>query len=89
ILLLDEATSALDTTSEQLIHQVLEKYRNVGKTILVIAHRLSTIFKADKIIVLKNGQIVEQGSHAELLLLNGDYAKKVNAQMGYELTHNS
>jgi len=80
ILLLDEATSALDTTSEQLIHQVLEKYRNVGKTILVIAHRLSTIFKADKIIVLKNGQIVEQGSHAELLNLNGEYAKKVALQ---------
>lgn len=80
ILLLDEATSALDTTSEQLIHQVLEKYRNVGKTILVIAHRLSTIFKADKIIVLKNGQIVEQGSHTELLNLNGEYAKKVALQ---------
>jgi ATP-binding cassette subfamily B protein len=80
ILLLDEATSALDTTSEKLIHQVLEKYRALGKTILVIAHRLSTIYQADQIIVLKNGQIIEQGSHQELLELNGDYAGKVASQ---------
>jgi ATP-binding cassette subfamily B protein len=80
ILLLDEATSALDTSSEQVIHQVLEKYRAMGKTILVIAHRLSTIFKADQIIVMKNGEIVEQGTHQELLELNGEYAGKVKAQ---------
>lgn len=85
ILLLDEATSALDTTSEKLIHQVLENYRALGKTILVIAHRLSTIFKADHIIVLKNGQIVEQGTHQYLLALNGDYAGKVNAQTHAQL----
>ncbi len=77
---MDEATSALDTTSEKLIHQVLEKYRALGKTILVIAHRLSTIYKADQIIVLKNGQIIEQGSHQELLELNGEYAGKVASQ---------
>jgi len=80
ILLLDEATSALDTSSEQLIHQVLEKYRAMGKTILVIAHRLSTIFKADQIIVMKNGTIVEQGTHQELMDLGGEYAGKVKAQ---------
>jgi ABC-type bacteriocin transporter len=80
ILLLDEATSALDTTSEKLIHQVLDNYRSIGKTIVVIAHRLSTIYQADQIIVLKSGVIVEQGTHKELLELTGDYAAKVKAQ---------
>lgn len=81
ILLLDEATSALDSTSERLIHQVLEKYRLKGKTILVIAHRLSTIYKADRIMVFKAGKIIETGTHEELLERNGVYASKIKMQL--------
>ena len=77
ILLLDEATSALDTNSEQLIHQVFEKYRKQGKTILVIAHRLSTIMHADHIIVLREGKLAEQGSHAELMMMKGEYSNLI------------
>jgi ATP-binding cassette subfamily B protein len=77
ILLLDEATSALDMNSEQIIHQVFDKYRNQGKTILVIAHRLSTIMHADQIIVLQGGNIAEQGSHVELMVMKGEYANLI------------
>jgi len=73
ILLLDEATSALDTESERLVQSALEKVMK-GKTSLVVAHRLSTVQNADKIIVLKKGEIVESGTHKELMLLNQHYA---------------
>lgn len=66
ILLLDEATSALDSMSETLVQEALEKMM-VGRTSLVVAHRLSTIQKADSIAVIKQGKIVEQGSHSTLL----------------------
>ena len=72
IMILDEATSALDTESEKLVQVALERLME-NRTSLVIAHRLSTIRNADLIIVLKNGEIVERGSHEELIEANGYY----------------
>lgn len=74
ILILDEATSALDTESERHIQAALDRVM-AGRTALAIAHRLSTIEKADIILVMDQGQIVERGSHAELIALNGYYAR--------------
>ncbi|PQJ77703.1 ABC transporter ATP-binding protein [Polaribacter porphyrae] len=79
IMILDEATSALDTESEQLVQMALEKMMQ-NRTSLVIAHRLSTIQKADKIVVLNKGKIVEQGKHEELLAKKGEYFKLVTMQ---------
>ena len=79
IMVLDEATSALDTESEQLVQKALEKMME-NRTSLVIAHRLSTIQKADLIVVLKKGKIVEQGKHSELLTKKGEYFKLVTMQ---------
>jgi subfamily B ATP-binding cassette protein MsbA len=73
ILILDEATSALDTESERIIQSALEQLMQ-NRTTLVIAHRLSTVEKADRILVLDAGRIVESGSHAQLIALNGQYA---------------
>lgn len=67
ILVLDEATSALDTVSEQYVQRTVQALREAGKTVVVIAHRLSTVRKADKIVVLEQGRVVEEGSHAALL----------------------
>ena len=72
ILILDEATSSIDTESEQIIQKALEKLTQ-GRTSIVIAHRLATIQKADKILVLKKGQVVESGSHEELMAHGGHY----------------
>ncbi len=74
LLILDEATSALDSATEKLVQSAINKMRH-GRTTIIIAHRLSTIQNADRIIVLKDGQIIEQGSHEELLKLSGEYAK--------------
>ncbi|MFT7899050.1 ABC transporter ATP-binding protein [Tenacibaculum ascidiaceicola] len=79
IMILDEATSALDTESEQLVQQALDKMME-HRTSLVIAHRLSTIQKADNIVVLRKGKIVEQGKHEELLNKSGEYFKLVSMQ---------
>ena len=74
VLILDEATSALDSESEALVQQALDVLMK-GRTSLVIAHRLSTIERADRIIALEAGRVVEQGSHAELLAYGGLYAR--------------
>jgi subfamily B ATP-binding cassette protein MsbA len=74
ILVLDEATSALDNESERLVQQALETLM-VGRTTLVIAHRLSTVRRADRIVVLVRGRVVEQGTHEELLALNAEYRR--------------
>ena len=79
IMILDEATSALDTESEKLVQNALEKMM-MNRTSLVIAHRLSTIQKADIIVVMEKGKIIEQGNHTTLMAKNGTYRKLVEMQ---------
>jgi ABC-type multidrug transport system fused ATPase/permease subunit len=83
ILILDEPTAALDTESEQLVIEALERLMK-GRTVITIAHRLSTIRDADNILVLKEGQLVEQGKHEELLALGGAYAELYRVQFEKE-----
>ena len=75
ILILDEATSALDTESEQIIQRTLDEFKAQGKTMIVIAHRLSTIAHSDTILVMKEGKVIEQGSHKELLAKDSVYKR--------------
>ncbi|MHC5731075.1 MAG: ATP-binding cassette domain-containing protein, partial [Nostoc sp.] len=79
ILILDEATSALDSQSERLVQEAIERLRQ-NRTVIVIAHRLSTIRNADWIIVMKNGEIVEAGTHDQLLNNQGIYWSFHNVQ---------
>jgi subfamily B ATP-binding cassette protein MsbA len=79
VLILDEATSALDTESERHIQNALDQLMH-GRTTLVIAHRLSTVERADSIVVMHDGRIVEKGTHAELLDLGGYYANLYKMQ---------
>ncbi len=83
ILILDEATSSIDNESEKLIQKATEKITK-NRTSIIIAHRLSTIEKADKIIVMDGGKIVEEGQHQDLLNLNGYYSKLYNAQLHHQ-----
>jgi len=83
ILLLDEATSSLDSETEALIQEGLAHLMQ-GRTTFVIAHRLSTIRRADQILVVENGLIVEQGAHAELLAVRGRYFELYTRQHGFE-----
>ena len=79
ILILDEATSSVDTRTEVLIQKAMNKLME-GRTTFVIAHRLSTIRNADKILVLKDGDIIEQGNHNELLEQKGFYSELYQSQ---------
>lgn len=85
LVILDEATSALDNKSEKVVQKALDKLME-GRTTIVIAHRLSTVMDADKILVINDGHIVEEGTHQELLDLNGAYAMLYNSQ--FNKTHN-
>lgn len=87
ILLMDEATSALDSVSENLVQDSLEKMM-VGRTCVVIAHRLSTIQNVDTIAVIKNGKLVEQGSHSQLMNVGtkGAYYSMIRLQRGTNST---
>ena len=79
MLILDEATSSVDTRTEVLIQRAMDKLTK-GRTSFVIAHRLSTIKNADKILVLRDGDVVESGTHEELMQRGGFYAELYNSQ---------
>jgi ATP-binding cassette subfamily B protein len=79
LLILDEATSSVDTRTERHVQEAMDKL-TLGRTSFVIAHRLSTIKNADIILAMKDGDIVESGSHAELIAKNGFYAELYNSQ---------
>ena len=84
ILILDEATSAVDSESEYYIHRALEELMQ-GRTTFIIAHRLSTIKRADLILVLEEGKVVETGDHTSLLRAGGVYAQMYDAQFRLDL----
>jgi len=79
LLILDEATSSVDTRTERIVQRAMDKLTQ-GRTSFVIAHRLSTIKNADLILVMKDGDIIENGTHEELLAKNGFYAELYNSQ---------
>jgi ATP-binding cassette subfamily B protein len=79
ILLLDEATSALDAENEQLVQYALAQALT-GRTSLIIAHRLATVLKADRIVVMDRGRVIDSGAHAELLARGGLYARLAELQ---------
>jgi ATP-binding cassette, subfamily B, bacterial len=83
ILILDEATSALDSESETLVQEALERIMT-DRTVFIIAHRLATVIKADRILVIENGEIIESGTHSELLAINGRYAQFYTRQFSQQ-----
>ncbi|HET7321033.1 MAG TPA: peptidase domain-containing ABC transporter, partial [Longimicrobiaceae bacterium] len=82
VLVLDEATSALDAVAERFVQRTLQRFRAEGKTVVLIAHRLSSVMSADRIIVLGEGRVVEEGTHRELLQREGRYYRLWNHQFG-------
>ncbi|MBT8317537.1 MAG: ATP-binding cassette domain-containing protein, partial [Lutibacter sp.] len=84
VLILDEATSSIDSYSEKLIQKATDKITK-HQTSIIIAHRLTTVKKADRIIVMEKGEIVEQGSHLELLEKNGSYRNLYDMQFANEI----
>lgn len=84
VVILDEATSALDNKSEKVVQRALDKLME-GRTTIVIAHRLSTVMDADKILVINDGEVVEEGTHSQLLAKNGAYAVLYESQFSKEL----
>jgi ATP-binding cassette, subfamily B, bacterial len=84
LFIMDEATSSVDTLTESLIQRGMEALMN-GRTSFVIAHRLSTIRRADRILVIEDGKIAEQGSHAELLNMRGHYYRLYTQQFRHQL----
>ena len=79
VMILDEATSSIDTRTEAIVQKGMDRLMK-GRTVFVIAHRLSTIKNADKILVLKDGDVIESGHHKELIKKNGFYAELYNSQ---------
>jgi len=86
ILILDEATSSLDSISEGYIQRVVTEFNKEGKTVVIIAHRLSTVMNADKIVVLRNGEVMEEGDHPGLMNLKGHYYNLWQRQFPPEYT---
>ena len=84
ILILDEATSSIDSHTEQILQNALQKISE-GRTTIVIAHRLSTIVNSDKILLLENGKVLEEGSHSKLMNKKGEYAQMYNTQISDKL----
>jgi ATP-binding cassette subfamily B protein len=87
IMVFDEATSSLDSRTEKNINEAIKEVSQ-GHTSLIIAHRLSTIIDADKIVVIENGEVVEQGNHKDLLALEGYYYQLWQAQKDHALIDN-
>jgi ATP-binding cassette subfamily B protein len=85
ILILDEATSSLDSESESYVQHTIQKLKEEGKTILIIAHRLSTVVNADKIVLLENGKLIEEGSHHELYEKRTKYFEQWQRQFPIKL----
>ena len=83
LLLLDEATSALDAESERMVQAALEAAMQ-GRTTVVIAHRLATVLRADRIVVMEGGRILDEGTHAQLVARGGLYARLAAMQFGLE-----
>ena len=81
ILVFDEATSSLDSESEYYVQDAINRMKEEGKTVIIIAHRLSTVVNADKIVVIENGQLIEEGSHYQLWESKGKYYQMWQKQL--------